>query len=77
MERILAMIDGDGIVKNIIVVDDTWDYGGIDTCEYAVGIGCVYDYVSKSFVNEDGSSVKLRSELEAEPAEIYNLLVTQ
>lgn len=77
MEKVLAMIDGDGVVKNTIVVDETWDYGGIDTCEYAVGIGCVYDYTLKRFINEDGSYVKLRSELESEPADMFNLLVTQ
>ena len=36
MEIIYAMIDGDGIVKNTIVVGVDWDLGGVPCGEYAV-----------------------------------------
>lgn len=77
MERIVALIDGNGVVKNTIVVDETWDYGGIETGGYAVGIGCVYDFAEKKFVNADGSVVKTIEDLAAEPAEILSLLLEQ
>ena len=36
-EIIYAMIDGDGVVKNTIVVGVDWDLGGVPCGEFAVG----------------------------------------
>lgn len=53
MERVLALIDGEGVVKNVIIADDTWDYGGIDTRGAIVGIGDIYDFVNKVFYSPE------------------------
>lgn len=65
-EIIYAMIDGDGVVKNTIVVGVDWDLGGVPCGEYAVGIGDVYNFTDKKFYKADGSLVKTYAEIEAE-----------
>lgn len=65
-EIIYAMIDGDGIVKNTIVVGVDWDFGGVPCGEYAVGIGDVYNFTDKKFYKADGSLVKTFAEIQAE-----------
>ena len=65
-EIIYAMIDGDGNVKNTIVVGDDWDFGGVPCGEFAVGIGDVYSFTEKCFYKADGSLVKTYAEIEAE-----------
>lgn len=60
------MIDGDGVVKNTIVVGVDWDLGGVPCGEYAVGIGDVYNFTDKKFYKADGSLVKTYAEIEAE-----------
>ena len=64
-EIIYAMIDGDGVVKNTIVVGVDWDLGGVPCGEYAVGIGDVYNFIDKKFYKADGSLVKTYAEIEA------------
>ena len=64
-EIIYAMIDGDGVVKNTIVVGDSWDLGGVPCGEYAVGIGDIYSFTDKKFYKADGSLVKTYAEIEA------------
>ena len=64
-EIIYAMIDGDGVVKNTIVVGVDWDLGGVPCGEYAVGIGDVYSFTDKKFYKADGSLVKTYAEIEA------------
>ena len=65
-EIIYAMIDGDGVVKNTIVVGEDWDLGGVPCEEYAVGIGDVYNFTDKKFYKTDGSLVKTFAEIQAE-----------
>ena len=65
-EIIYAMIDGDGVVKNTIVVCVDWDLGGVPCGEYAVGIGDVYNFTDKKFYKTDGSLVKTYAEIQAE-----------
>ena len=65
-EIIYAMIDGDGVVKNTIVVGVDWDLGGVPCGEYAVGIGDVYNFKDKKFYKADGSLVKTYAEIQAE-----------
>ena len=65
-ELIYAMIDGDGVVKNTIVVGVDWDLGGVPCGEYAVGIGDVYNFTDKKFYKANGSLVKTYAEIEAE-----------
>lgn len=64
-EIIYAMIDGDGIVRNTIVVGQDWNLGGVPIGEYAVGIGDVYNFTDKKFYKTDGSLVKTYAEIEA------------
>lgn len=68
MEIIYAMIDGDGIVKNTIVVGVDWDLGGVPCGEYAVGIGDVYNFTDKKFYHADGTAVKTYAEIQADIA---------
>lgn len=65
-EIIYAMIDGDGVVKNTIVVGVDWDLGGVPCGEYSVGIGDVYNFTDKKFYKTDGSLVKTYAEIQAE-----------
>lgn len=65
-EIIYAMIDGDGVVKNTIVVGVDWDLGGVPCGEYAVGISDVYNFTDKKFYKADGSLVKTFAEIQAE-----------
>ena len=65
-EIIYAMIDGDGVVKNTIVVGVDWDLGGVPCGEYAVGIGDVYNFTDKKFYYADGTPCKTPSEIQAE-----------
>ena len=65
-EIIYAMIDGDGVVKNTIVVGVDWDFGGVPCGEFAVGIGDVYNFTDKKFYKTDGSLVKTFAEIQAE-----------
>ena len=65
-EIIYAMIDGDGVVKNTIVVGVDWDLGGVPCGEYAVGIGDVYNFTDKFFYKVTGELVKTYMELQAE-----------
>ena len=65
-EIIYAMIDGDGVVKNTIVVGVDWDLGGVPCGEYAVGIGDVYNFIDKKFYHVDGTPCKTRAEIQAE-----------
>lgn len=65
-EIIYAMIDGDGVVKNTIVVSVDWDLGGVPCGEYSVGIGDVYNFTDKKFYKADGSLVKTFAEIQAE-----------
>lgn len=67
-EIIYAMIDGDGVVKNTIVVGVDWDLGGVPCGEYAVGIGDVYNFTDKKFYKADGSLVKTYAEIQADIA---------
>ena len=53
-EIIYAMIDGDGVVKNTIVVGVDWDLGGVPCGEYAVGIGDVYNFTDKKMLKKLG-----------------------
>lgn len=64
-EIIYAMIDGNGVVKNTIVVGVDWDLGGVPCGEYAVLIGDVYNFTYKKFYKADGSLVKTYAEIEA------------
>ena len=68
MEIIYAMIDGEGVVKNTIVVGVDWDLGGVPCGEYAVGIGDVYNFIDKKFYKADGSLVKTFAEIQADIA---------
>lgn len=63
-EIIYAMIDGDGIVRNTIVVGQDWNLGGVPCGEYSVGIGDVYNFTDKKFYKTDGSLVKTFAEIE-------------
>lgn len=65
-EIIYAMIDGDGVVKNTIVVGVDWDLGGVPCGEYAVGIGDIYNFNDKKFYYADGTLVKTYAEIQAE-----------
>lgn len=65
-EIIYAMIDGDGVVKNTIVVGVGWDLGGVPCGEYAVGIGDVYNFTDKKFYKADGTAVKTYAEIQAD-----------
>ena len=65
-EIIYAMIDGDGVVKNTIVVGVDWDLGGVPCGEYAVGIGDVYNFADKKFYHVDGTAVKTYAEIQAD-----------
>lgn len=66
MEIIYAMIDGNGVVKNTIVVGVDWDLGGVPCGEYAVGIGDVYNFTDKKFYHVDGTPCKTHAEIQAE-----------
>ena len=70
------MIDGNGVVKNTIVVGDDWDLGGVPCGEYTVGIGDVYNFTDKKFYKADGSLVKTYAEIEAECQMIRDKYVT-
>ena len=65
-EIIFAMIDGDGVVKNTIVVDENWNLGGVSIGEHVVGIGDTYNFVDKKFYKVDGTPCKTHAEIEAE-----------
>lgn len=65
-EIIYAMIDGDGIVRNTIVVGQDWNLGGAPVGEYAVGIGDVYNFSDKKFYKADGTPCKTHAEIQAE-----------
>lgn len=67
-EIIYAMIDGEGVVKNTIVVDSTWDLGGVPCGDYAVDIGDVYNFIDKKFYHADGTAVKTYAEIQADIA---------
>lgn len=67
-EIIYAMIDGNGVVKNTIVVGVDWDLGGVPCGEYAVGIGNVYNFIDKKFYHTDGTAVKTYAEIQADIA---------
>ena len=77
MERIVALIDGDGVVKNLIVADDSWDLGGVDVFDYAVGIGHRFNFVDKLFYDENNVLVKTNEQLRIEAEARANLLVNQ
>lgn len=63
MEIIYAMIDGNGVVKNTIVVGADWDFGGVPCGEYAVGIGDVYNFIDKKFYHADGTPCKTHADI--------------
>lgn len=65
-EIIFAMIDGDGVVRNTIVVDENWNLGGVSIGEYAVGIGDTYNFSDKKFYKADGTPCKTHAEIKAE-----------
>lgn len=65
-EIIFGMIDGYGIVRNVIVVDENWNLGGVAIGEYAVGIGDVYSFSDKKFYKADGTPCKTHAEIQAE-----------
>lgn len=66
MEKTLAFVDADGQIKNLIVADDTWDYGGIDASEYHVSLGDKYNFIDRMFYKADGSVCKTKKEVESE-----------
>jgi len=63
-EIIYAMIDGDGVVRNTIVVGNDWNLGGVPIGEYVVGIEDVYNFIDKKFYHADGISCKTQAEIE-------------
>lgn len=60
------MIDGEGVVRNIIVVNEDWNLGGVPIGEYAVGIGDVYNFTDKKFYHADGTPCKTHAQIQAE-----------
>lgn len=60
------MIDGEGIVRNIIVVNEDWNLGGVSVGEHAVGIDDVYNFTDKKFYHADGTLCKTHAQIQAE-----------
>ena len=61
-----AIIDGGGVVKNLIVVEDEWDLGGIPINDLVVNLGDVYNFSDKKFYHPDGTVCKTEAEIQAE-----------
>lgn len=61
-----AIIDGDGVVKNLIVVEKDWNLGGIPIGNLIVNIGDHYNFSDKKFYHADGSVCKTEAEIQAE-----------
>ena len=61
-----AIIDGDGVVKNLIVVEKDWNLGGIPIGDLIVNIGDQYNFIDKKFYHVDGTPCQTEAEIQAE-----------
>jgi hypothetical protein len=66
-ERIVAICDNRGVVKNLIVVGESWNSGGIDTGESVVNLGDVFDGGANRFCKSDGLPCLTWTEVKALP----------
>lgn len=61
-----AIIDGDRVVKNLIVVEKDWNLGGIPISDLIVNIGDKYNFGDKKFYHVDGTLCQTEAEIQAE-----------
>lgn len=61
-----AIIDGDGVIKNLIVVSKEWNLGGIPIGDLIVNIGDHYNFIDKKFYHTDGTLCQTEAEVQAE-----------